>query len=228
MEVYTYDWKYILFSCILLSSKSLTDSQKCIYFQTKIYTLDFYKLVCITIICVNYYILMQLLYWLCILSHLYIVIFAFCWVCTSYSYILLYLYFGAFVLRHLCILLPFIVYVALVCSCIFISLRLYFFNLYFVFSLNFRIFGAWQKMLILLWNTALFVIKFLQDNQVGRITEHYNIQAVERIRFLKWFLYFRSDWGRRNGFAFDGYWIFQIHCICSKYCLFCGFTSISQ
>ena len=55
-----------------------------------------------------------------------------------------------------------------------------------------------------LWNIALFVIKFLQDNQVGGITERYNIQAVEGIHLLKWFLYFRSDWGRRNGYAFDG------------------------
>ena len=34
-----------------------------------------------------------------------------------------------------------------------------------------------------LWSTALLVIKFLQDNQVGGITERYNIQAVKGIRF---------------------------------------------
>ena len=47
------------------------------------------------------------------------------------------------------------------------------------------------------------------------------------IIFKQWREYV-SDWGSRNGYAFDGYWIFQIHSFCSKYCPFCGFTSISQ
>ena len=34
-----------------------------------------------------------------------------------------------------------------------------------------------------LWNTALLVIMFLQDNQVGGVAERYNIQTVKGIRF---------------------------------------------
>ena len=52
---------------------------------------------------------------------------------------------------------------------------------------------------------------------------------MERICFFKGFLSFWSDWGRRNWFAFDGMGIkFFVSCFCSKCCLFCGVTSISQ